>query len=134
MYRVSPLTYLVSGMFAAGIAHKSIECSPVELLRIPLPSTGFGSLNQEILDCATYLGPHIASAGGRVINPTDPATCLYCPIAKTDTLLQSFGCDYSERWRNFGIMWGYVVLNVIAALFLYWLARVPKGWRWRKSS
>jgi ATP-binding cassette, subfamily G (WHITE), member 2, PDR len=31
-----------------------------------------------------------------------------------------------ERWRNFGIMWLFIVFNVAGALFLYWLTRVPK--------
>ena len=101
----------------------------MELLHIPIPSTGFESLVQGPLDCATYLEPHVAIAGGRIINPTDTTMCSYCSIADTDVVLESFGSSYGERWRNFGLMWGYVVFNVIAALFIYWLARVPKGRR-----
>jgi ABC-type multidrug transport system permease subunit len=43
---------------------------------------------------------------------------------KRDSILQSFGSDYSERWRNSGLMCGYVMFNIIAALALYWYARV----------
>ena len=45
-----------------------------------------------------------------------------------DTFLTTIDSFYGDRWRNFGIMWAYIVFNVFAALFLYWLMRVPKGW------
>ena len=32
----------------------------------------------------------------------------------------------ADRWRNFGIMFAYIIFNVFGALFLYWLTRVPK--------
>jgi flagellar biosynthesis/type III secretory pathway M-ring protein FliF/YscJ len=32
-----------------------------------------------------------------------------------------------RRWRNFGLLWVYVVFNIFAAVFFYWLARVPKN-------
>jgi hypothetical protein len=34
--------------------------------------------------------------------------------------------NYSDAWRNFGILWVYVIFNIFGALFLYWLIRVPK--------
>jgi ABC-type multidrug transport system permease subunit len=44
-------------------------------------------------------------------------------------VLDSLGIRYEDRWRNFGLMWVFVLVNVVAALGLYWLARVPKGKR-----
>ncbi|TQN73727.1 ZEB2-regulated ABC transporter 1, partial [Colletotrichum shisoi] len=43
-----------------------------------------------------------------------------------DDFLASVNVDFANRWRNFGIMWAFVVFNVAAAFLLYWLARVPK--------
>jgi ATP-binding cassette, subfamily G (WHITE), member 2, PDR len=34
--------------------------------------------------------------------------------------------DSEDRWRNFGILWVYIIFNICGALFLYWLTRVPK--------
>ncbi|KAJ7285824.1 hypothetical protein C8J57DRAFT_1216146 [Mycena rebaudengoi] len=33
---------------------------------------------------------------------------------------------YSEQWRNFGILWVFIGVNILGAFFFYWLARVPK--------
>jgi ABC-type multidrug transport system permease subunit len=48
-------------------------------------------------------------------------------MKSTDTFLAQVDSYYSEAWRNFGIMWAYLVFNVVAALGIYWWARVPKG-------
>ncbi len=52
--------------------------------------------------------------------------CEFCVIADTNTFLSSVGIDYEDRWRNFGILWGFVVFNVLMAVLLYWGLRVPK--------
>ena len=33
-------------------------------------------------------------------------------------------------WRNYGIMWAYVIFNIFAAFGLYWLARVVSLFRY----
>lgn len=34
--------------------------------------------------------------------------------------------SYSNRWRDFGILFAYIIFNIFMAVFLYWLVRVPK--------
>jgi ATP-binding cassette subfamily G (WHITE) protein 2 (PDR) len=67
MYRVFPLTYLVSGMFSVGVAHKSILRATTELIKILLPQSlsSFGTKPT----CDTYLASFLATAGGRISNP-----------------------------------------------------------------
>lgn len=38
-------------------------------------------------------------------------------------------CWYANRWRDFGLLWAYVVFNIIAAVGIYWLARVVRTFR-----
>ena len=66
------------------------------------------------------------TAGGYVENPDATSGCRFCAIRYTDTFLGSVGISYSDVWRNYGITWAFVVINVIGALALMWLARVPK--------
>jgi ABC-type multidrug transport system permease subunit len=47
-------------------------------------------------------------------------------VAETDTFLAQLNISYSDRWRNVGLLFVYIVFNVFAAVFLYWLIRVPK--------
>ena len=63
-----------------------------------------------------------------MLNPDAMKDCLFCSLADTNAFLASVGSEFGDRWRNLGILWGYIVFNIAAALVLYWVARVPKGW------
>jgi ATP-binding cassette, subfamily G (WHITE), member 2, PDR len=119
MYRISPLTYLVSGMISVGLANSHISCAPEELLRFSPPP--FSS-------CSTYLADYIDEFGGYLLPDSVNSTveCVFCTGSDTNIFLKTVSADYADRWRNFGILWVYVVFNVVAALGLYWLTRVPK--------
>lgn len=34
---------------------------------------------------------------------------------------------FLDGWRNFGLLWVYVAVNIAGAFGLYYLARVPRG-------
>ena len=36
-------------------------------------------------------------------------------------------------WRDFGIMFAYIIVNIMGAILIYWLARVPKGAKGRSQ-
>lgn len=125
MYRVSPLTYLVSGMFSVGVSRKHLSCSVTEIVSVPIPKA------YSNYTCGEYLGAYMNISGGYVVDMegSREEMCKYCPVRDTDTVLGTLGIRYEDRWRNFGLMWVFVLVNIGAALFLYWLARVPKGRR-----
>lgn len=58
----------------------------------------------------------------------DPAAivCEYCPVDSTDQFLNYVDARYEHRWMDLGVLWIYVVFNIVAALGFYWLVRVPK--------
>ncbi|RDA82442.1 hypothetical protein CP532_4514 [Ophiocordyceps camponoti-leonardi (nom. inval.)] len=117
MYRVSPFTYLVSGMLSAGVANVDVVCADNEVLHMTAPA------NQT---CGDFLGTFAQASGGRVLNPDESGGCSYCPLASTNSFLASVSSNYDDRWRNFGLLWVYIGFNIVAALGVYWLARVPK--------
>jgi ATP-binding cassette, subfamily G (WHITE), member 2, PDR len=118
MYRISPFTYLVDGMLSTGLANTKIVCSSVELSHFNPPSGQ---------TCGQYLHKYISEAGGYVENSSAMANCSFCSASDTNTYLTNLSSSYSHRWRNFGIMWAFILFNVFGAVFLYWLARVPKN-------
>lgn len=121
MYRLSPFTYLISGIASVGLANAPVTCSSIELLH-------FSPIANQT--CGEYMAPYIHSAGGYLVNSAEMADCAYCPVSDTNALLGLVGIEYGDRWRDFGIMWVYVVVDVVGALFFYWLIRVPKkSWR-----
>ncbi|PYI09696.1 hypothetical protein BO78DRAFT_307994 [Aspergillus sclerotiicarbonarius CBS 121057] len=117
MYRVSPFTYLVSSVLSVGIAGNDVECSDVELLHIPPPAGQ---------NCSSYLGPYVHDYQASLLDSGNTTECLVCSISKTDQYLSALSMSYSDRWRNVGILFVYVVFNAFAAVLLYWLVRVPK--------
>ncbi|KAI9645138.1 Multidrug resistance protein [Ciborinia camelliae] len=117
---LSPFTYLVDGMLSIGIANVPVQCSQYELLHFE-PVTGSS--------CGSYMASYLQKAGGYLSNPSAKSRCVYCPIKDSNEFLAGAGMSYTNRWRNFCIMWVYVGFNVIMALFIYWLVRVSKIWK-----
>ncbi|KAK7047753.1 Multidrug resistance protein [Paramarasmius palmivorus] len=125
MNRVSPFTYLVDGMLSTGLANAPAYCSNVEISRFDPPS---GST------CGDYLANYLSATGASLANPNATSQCEVCTSTSTNSFLAAFDSDYGVRWRNFGLMWAYIVFNLFGALFLYWLARVPKKSRSKNSA
>ncbi|KAL2816906.1 ABC-2 type transporter-domain-containing protein [Aspergillus granulosus] len=119
MYRVSPFSYLVSAMLSTGLSGTNVECEDVEYLRFTPPDDQ---------TCEEYMQPYINSIGsGYLLDPGSTSECSFCTMDKTNTFLAQVGSQFSEAWRNFGLMWVYIAFNIAGAVFIYWLARVPKG-------
>ncbi|KAL8666924.1 MAG: hypothetical protein Q9202_001164 [Teloschistes flavicans] len=124
MYRVSPFTYLVSGMLSTGLANTNVTCSDVEYVHFN------PTANQT---CSDYLQPYMSRSGGYVNNPTATSQCEFCTSLKTNTYLAQLNVQYGDRWRNFGFMWVFIIFNIAAAVFFYWLARVPRKQKVQES-
>ncbi|KAK8846877.1 hypothetical protein IAR55_005967 [Kwoniella newhampshirensis] len=118
MNRVSPFTYLVEGMLSAAVANTDVVCSAAELLHFNPP------IGQT---CSAYLQNYINSSGGYLVNGDATSACEFCAVSSTNVFLAQFEIFYKSVWRDFGIMWAYIVFNCVAAVLIYWVARVPKN-------
>lgn len=124
MYRVSPFTYLISAMLSTAVSGAPATCSDTELKLINPPSGQ---------TCQEYLGPFLEKAGGSLDNGNATSQCQYCGIENTDSFLNQLSININDDWRNFGLMWAYIVFNIAAALALYWLGRMPHNWGKKKN-
>jgi ATP-binding cassette, subfamily G (WHITE), member 2, PDR len=118
MYRVSPLTYWIAGMAAAMLGGRPIDCASDEVSIFNPPSGQ---------TCQQYLAPYLQQAPGTLQNPGATQDCRYCSLSNADQFLASVNVYYSERWRNFGLVWIYVFFNIGMVIFLYWAFRVRKS-------
>ncbi|KAI6259789.1 hypothetical protein MCOR27_000739 [Pyricularia oryzae] len=116
MYRVNPFTYVVESFLGTGLADTNVICASNEFVNFN-PTNG---------TCGEYMAPYISAAGGYLQNPSATSDCSYCAMDKTNTFLASLNINPANTWRNFGLMWAYIVFNLGAAVALYWLVRVPK--------
>ncbi|KAF3939206.1 hypothetical protein ABW19_dt0205383 [Dactylella cylindrospora] len=118
MYRVDPFTYFTSSFMATSLGGAPVYCAENEYQTF-LPPRG--------LTCNEYMEPFISVAGGYISESSASGACQYCRLNNTNQFLDNINADFSNRWRDFGIVWVYVVFNVFVAIGLYWLFRVPKG-------
>jgi ABC-type multidrug transport system permease subunit len=120
MYRVNPFTYLVSSLLAASTGDASMHCADNEVLSFSAPSG---------LNCEEYMADYLSANGGYVLNPLahDSEQCNYCALENTNQYLSNLSIDFNNRWRDFGLLWVFVVVNTVGAVLFYWVFRVPKG-------
>ncbi|KAH7142903.1 ABC-2 type transporter-domain-containing protein [Dactylonectria estremocensis] len=128
MYRVNPFTYVVEAFMGTTLANAPVECASNEI--ITFEPSGSGSTT-----CAEYMKNYISTKGGYLIGDSAMSTqeCKYCLIADTNAFLQGINVEFDHRWRNYGILWAYVIFNTAGAVFLYWLIRVPKKSKVKKD-
>jgi ATP-binding cassette, subfamily G (WHITE), member 2, PDR len=118
MYRVSPFTYWVSGTVSTQLHGRPVVCSEDET-NIFNPPQG--------QTCGRYLEPFLTQAPGLLQNPDATSDCRYCSLTVADQYLAGSRIYWSDRWRNFGIMWAYILFNIFVAVVTYYLFRV-KTW------
>ena len=116
MYRISPFTYLVEGLLSTAVSGASVQCAENEFLRFSAPAGA---------TCNEYVGQFAKLAGGYLLDG-NASQCAYCPTDNTDAYLAQVSIYYEHAWRDFGLMFVYIGFNLVAALGIYWLARVPK--------
>lgn len=118
MYRISPGTYLVSGLMSTADSGSDVRCANNEILHLTAPAN---------MSCGNFMGPFADAAGGYLLNPSSIKFSQYCLLNSTDKFLDRLQIDYYDRWWHFGLLWVYIVFNVMAALVLYLYFRVHKG-------
>ncbi|KAK4158843.1 ABC-2 type transporter-domain-containing protein [Cladorrhinum sp. PSN259] len=117
MYRISPFTYLVSAMLSVAVANTNVYCAENEWTKF-LPTNGS--------TCGEYMASYKSVFGGYLQDDNATGECNFCAIEDTNVFLARVNASYDDRWRNFGILWAFIIFNIFAALGLYWLVRVPK--------
>ncbi|KAH7413485.1 putative ABC transporter CDR4 [Cadophora sp. MPI-SDFR-AT-0126] len=118
MYRVSPLTYLVSAVASTGLSGRPVRCSSNEIATMQPPPN---------LTCGSYLSAYASASGGAIYNPDATSDCQFCTAKIADQFLSSVAISYSTRWRDYGIGFAFIVFNIAAAVLLYYFVRVRKG-------
>ncbi|KAM0791176.1 hypothetical protein ACM66B_005660 [Microbotryomycetes sp. NB124-2] len=121
MYRLTPFTYLIEGLLANAMGGLVIRCSQEEFLRIEPPA------GQE---CVAFLEPFTSAAPGYAEVLPD-GSCGYCQYANGDQFLQTVNMSFSNRWRDLGFMFAYIIFNIAAVFALTYIFNIMD---WSKLS
>ncbi|OSX66785.1 hypothetical protein POSPLADRAFT_1128402 [Postia placenta MAD-698-R-SB12] len=104
MNRVIPSTYVVEGIVGQASGGMPIHCDLEELVTVDPPAG---------MICSQYLATFAETAGGYLTNANDSQACGYCPYRTKDIFFtQNFSISYSHRWRDFGVLIAYILINV----------------------
>lgn len=122
LYRFNPFTYLVSAMLSTGLANSDVKCSLTEYLQF-LPAAN--------LTCGQYMAGYMEVAGGYLLDSNTTGICHYCESATTNVFLKKVSANFSTRWRDIGVFIGFIVFDIFATIFCYWLTRIPKGSKYK---
>jgi ATP-binding cassette subfamily G (WHITE) protein 2 (PDR) len=96
---------------------RPVICSSTEVSRFAPPSGQ---------TCGQYLNTFLQTAPGVLQNPDSTYECYYCSLRSSDQFLAGSEIYYSQRWRNYGIMWAFICFNIFMAILTYYLFRVAK--------
>ncbi|KAG4272940.1 ATPase [Fusarium proliferatum] len=75
----------------------------------------------------TFLQDYNAAASDYILNENATSQCNFYTIKDTNDYLDALSSKYENRWRDFGIGMVYIMVNIVGALALYWLVRMPKN-------
>lgn len=120
MYWLTPFHYLLEAFLATAIHNQPVYCDTGEFARFQPPPG---------LSCDDYVNSYIAQAGGSVTTGAD-GFCEFCQYATGDEFGSQFSVYYSNIWRDFGIVCGFIVFNyavVYFATFLRFRGKNPLG-------
>lgn len=118
MYWLTPFHYLLEAFLAVAIHDQPVVCSESEFATFSAPPGQ---------TCDSYVQPYIAQAGGYVQTAAD-GMCQFCQYASGDEFGNSFSVYYSNIWRDFGIVCGFIVFNyavVYLATYLRFKGKNP---------
>lgn len=124
LYYFNPMTYFIAASFGVAIANTPVKCAANEVKRF-LPPLNY--------TCGQYMKPFMAVAGGYLFDSNSTSVCEYCAMSNTNAYLSSINVKYSQRGRNVGLVIAFIAFNMCCTVLFYYLGRVPKTNREKKS-
>ncbi|KAF9099132.1 hypothetical protein BGX23_003725 [Mortierella sp. AD031] len=118
MYWLDPYHYVIEGLVAAQLYNVPVICESDEysIFNPPLGQT-----------CKEYAAEFLKTASGYIHNENATSGCEYCTYSAGQDFYHGLSMDYANRWRNVGIMFIYLAVNVVLVVvgirYLKWNRR-----------
>ncbi|KAJ2000482.1 ATP-binding cassette transporter snq2, partial [Coemansia thaxteri] len=117
MYWLSPYMYYIEGVVTNDLHGSQVRCRPSEFYTFEPPA------NQT---CSAYASSWASRAPGYINNPDATAACDYCSFKVGDEFYGALSWNFTHRWRNIGILLGFVAFNVVFTMFMIKVYKVNK--------
>ncbi|KAI9502704.1 ABC-2 type transporter-domain-containing protein [Coemansia spiralis] len=117
MYWLSPYHYYVEGVITNDLHGSKVVCRSSEFFTFEPPNGQ---------TCNDYAGKWVESAIGYINNPDDTSRCQYCSYKVGDEFYKSLNWSFAHRWRNVGILFGFIMFNIVFTAFMIRTYKVNK--------
>lgn len=111
MYWLTPFKYMLEGFLGLLLGGLPIKCSEKELA-IFSPPPG--------QSCESYAGDFVRQSTG-YMQIMDNGMCGFCQYADGTAYAASFNVFPKYIWRDFGIVWVYIIFNFAVVFACSWL-------------
>jgi ATP-binding cassette subfamily G (WHITE) protein 2 (SNQ2) len=115
IFWVDPLRYFLGGTVSSVLHNVKAHCSEEDLTYFDPPSSQ---------TCAAYANDFLSQNAGYLVNPDAAESCAYCKFDYGDDYSQTLDCYYTDRWRDWAVLLGFALANLLAIWFFTWLYRV----------
>ncbi|KAK9764073.1 ATP-binding cassette transporter snq2 [Basidiobolus ranarum] len=109
MYWVDPFHYWVEGLVVNELHGLSVSCASNEFVTFNPPSGQ---------TCNEYASDFLSRSPGYLSNPNATQGCQYCSYSLGDSYYTPLKWSFDHRWRNFGIMLGFWIFNLLFTGFI----------------
>ncbi|KAI2685987.1 hypothetical protein CBS147355_1474 [Penicillium roqueforti] len=111
MYWLTPFHYLLEGFVGAITHNVPVRCIEREESRFSTPPG---------MNCQEYAGSYAEKSGGYV-RDIGNGMCSFCQYSVGDNFASSLNVFYSHKWRDYGIIWGFIIFNFAVVFIFSWL-------------
>ncbi|KAF9585985.1 hypothetical protein BGW38_010677 [Lunasporangiospora selenospora] len=107
MYWLDPYHYVIEAIVTVQLHDVEVRCKGDEfsIFNAPPGQT-----------CGDYAAAFMTRATGYINNPSATSGCEYCVYSKGQDFYHGLSMDFANRWRDFGIIWIYIVFNIVMVL------------------
>ncbi|KAI0804598.1 ABC-2 type transporter-domain-containing protein [Irpex lacteus] len=117
LYQLDPYTRAISAMLSTELHGLKITCQTEEF-NIFSPPPG--------QTCSEWAQDFVAFAGGYLDNPNATDHCRYCQYAVGDQYTAPLNIEFSTRWRDVWILFGFFLFNFVVTIIASRLIRFDK--------
>ncbi|KAI8318478.1 hypothetical protein GQ54DRAFT_300291 [Martensiomyces pterosporus] len=117
LYWLVPYHYYIEGVITNDLHGSAVRCKPYEFYTFE-PPVG--------MTCNKYAGGFVKAAIGYIDNPDDTSDCRYCQFKIGDDFYRTLDWSFDHRWRNVGVMLGYIIFNMAFTLLMVKVYKVNK--------
>jgi ATP-binding cassette subfamily G (WHITE) protein 2 (SNQ2) len=115
IFWVNPLRYFLGGTVSNVLHGVVAHCKESDLTIFDSPQNA---------TCFEYAEAFLSANPGYLTNPDATSDCGYCRYNVGDDYAATLDYYYSDRWRNWAVLLGWALLNMLAVWFFTWLYRI----------